>query len=578
MRLTPTSQPGLSGALSAICYISLHLFATVPAVAQTVIATVNMNLDLSPYNFAGIAINPVTNKVYVAGNNNGELGVIDGATNLVTYINTSQTFSSGQIAVNTVTNKIYVAGQSMVNVIDGVTGAIVTVTDPNAQYPWGIAVNEQTNKIYVVNLESQNVTVIDGATNSTITITDPNAKMPVGVAVNAVTNKIYVANQESNNVTAIDGATNAIATITDPGAELPGSVGVNSVTNTIYVANSNSVSVIDGATNAVANVPAAGSPVALAVNPVTNKIYVSASGLLAPLVLAIDGATNATETSLAGGGGEIAVDTLTNKIYVANSGSTGVIDGATNSIIDITDPNANGPISVAVDEATDRIYVVNRLSQNVTVINGAGVALPVCQLTQVIPGPPKQLTITMQDTGSGLQTIQLFESINSTVNIPEFAPGTTSAVLVTATKLDQAESSDVGFLVTNVAGLSTSCDPVDFTLSLNGSTESHVFRRLSPAEHYVRIIDGAPGIKTMTLIVNGNKFPVNGLEDGETLVIDIESAMFPYASAVSMSRKANPTNTVEVYATGARGDSAYVLVGDASIIGGAAVTSIQPAQ
>jgi hypothetical protein len=216
------------------------------------------------------------------------------------------------------------------------------------------------------------------------------------------------------------------------------------------------------------------------------------------------------------------------------------------------------------------------LSQNVTVINGAGAALPVCQLTQVIAGPPKQLNITMQATGSGLQTIRLLESINSTVKIPEFAPGTTRAVLVTATKLDQTESSDVGFLVTNVAGLSTSCDPVDFTLSLDGSTESHVFRRLPPAEHYVRIVDGAPGIKTMTLVVNGNKFPVNGLEDGETRVIDIESAMFPYASVSSMPRKPNPTNTVEVYATGARGDSAYVLVGDASIIGGAAVEPTAP--
>ena len=70
MKLIPTSLSRSGGTFLAICYISLHSLATVPAAAQTVIATVNMNLDLSPYNFAGIAINPVTNRVYVAGNNN----------------------------------------------------------------------------------------------------------------------------------------------------------------------------------------------------------------------------------------------------------------------------------------------------------------------------------------------------------------------------------------------------------------------------------------------------------------------------------------------------------------------------
>ena len=52
---------------------------------------------------------------------------------------------------------------------------------------------------------------------------------------------------------------------------------VNPVTNKIYVANqnSNTVTVIDGATNTTATVAAGNTPFAVAVNPVTNKIYVT---------------------------------------------------------------------------------------------------------------------------------------------------------------------------------------------------------------------------------------------------------------------------------------------------------------
>ena len=58
-----------------------------------------------------------------------------------------------------------------------------------------------------------------------------------------------MANNGSNTVTVIDGATNSTTTVT-VGTE-PVSVAVNPVTNKIYVANGNSanVTVIDGATN-----------------------------------------------------------------------------------------------------------------------------------------------------------------------------------------------------------------------------------------------------------------------------------------------------------------------------------------
>src|ERR1700730_8343972 len=177
------------------------------------------------------------------------------------------------VAVNPVTNKIYVANfkGNSVTVIDGATNATVTVTV--GSQPQGVAVNPATNKIYVSNFNSNSVTIIDGVTNTPTSVAA--GINPGGIAINAVTNKIYVVNGGSNNVTVIDGATGTTTTIA--AGSSPYAVAVNTVTNKIYVANLNvaNVTVIDGATSTTATVPVGNTPAAVAVNPVTNKIYVS---------------------------------------------------------------------------------------------------------------------------------------------------------------------------------------------------------------------------------------------------------------------------------------------------------------
>src|SRR5205807_588725 len=90
-----------------------------------------------------------------------------------------------------------------------------------------------------------------------VVTTIPVQSNPFGVGVNASTNRVYVANLSSNSVSVIDGATNTALNYVPVGRG-PFGLAVNSTTNRIYVANdeSRTVSVIDGATNNVtATVP-----------------------------------------------------------------------------------------------------------------------------------------------------------------------------------------------------------------------------------------------------------------------------------------------------------------------------------
>jgi YVTN family beta-propeller protein len=427
-----------------------------PAQGQTVIATVPVGQ--TPGN---LAVNPLTDKIYVSNIGSGDITVIDGATNSTTTIKDPSAQLMQTVALNPVTNKIYVAVWNGVTVIDGATNSITTVTDPNASGSHGVAVNAMTNKIYVLNWNSSNITVIDGVTNSTTTIRDPNAAQPHFVAVNPVTNKIYVPNWGSGNVTVIDGATNSTTTITDPNAATAASVAaVNSLTNKIYVTNygSNNVTVIDGATNSFTTVtdPKAIHPGDVAVNPVTNKIYV-VNGGTGPYagsnnITVIDGATNSF-TNVADPNANdpnwVAVDPQTNKIYIANWGSNNVtvIDGVTNSTKTVHDSNAVHPVMVAVNPATNRVYVANGGgypyggSNNVSVIAGAD-AGPVTLFpaslsfgSQLLHTASQPQTVTLTNTGSttlNIASIVASANFYRTNHCPSsLAPGASCTIKVT---------------------------------------------------------------------------------------------------------------------------------------------------
>ena len=107
-----------------------------------------------------VAVNPVTNKIYVADCFGDAVTEIDGATDATSYISVGN--YSLEVAVNPVTNKIYVScgslaqGKSLLAVIDGASNSTTTLAHGNA--PYFMAVNSVTNKIYVINDASANVT------------------------------------------------------------------------------------------------------------------------------------------------------------------------------------------------------------------------------------------------------------------------------------------------------------------------------------------------------------------------------------------------------------------------------------
>jgi YVTN family beta-propeller protein len=197
---------------------------------------------------------------------------------------------------------------------------------------------------------------------------------PFAMAVNPATGQVYVANNSSNTVSVINGATNMVTATVTVGTQ-PEAVAVNPVMGQVYVANkgSNNVSVIDGASNTViTTVPVGTQPEAVAVNPVTGQVYVA--NFNSSNVSVIDGASNTVITTVPVGTQPeaVAVNAVTGSVYVVNTGSSNVsvINGASNTVTTNVIVGLESQ-AVAVNEVTGKVYVPSVFDGTVSVIDGA---------------------------------------------------------------------------------------------------------------------------------------------------------------------------------------------------------------
>jgi YVTN family beta-propeller protein len=199
---------------------------------DTVIANIPLNTPPG-IGLQGIAVNPVTDRIYVSDGDNGLVYIIDGHTN--TVIGQLSAPSPAGVAVNPKTNRIYVAGNGFPGglfVFDGATNTqIARITlDSSAE---AVATNFRLNRAYST-VDSNELAVVDGATNQVMTNV-PTGSFPKGVDVNLLNNRIYVVNGNSSNVTIINGRTDQVLQTLPVPATFLDSVSVNPVTGRTYI-------------------------------------------------------------------------------------------------------------------------------------------------------------------------------------------------------------------------------------------------------------------------------------------------------------------------------------------------------
>jgi len=164
----------------------------------------------------------------------------------------------------------------------------------------------------------------------------------------------------------------------------------------------------------------------------------------------------------------------------------------------------------------------------------------------------RTVTMTFQDTASGLVQINVLKSQNLDVSMPVFPEGTQAPVTVIGTKIVNGQNAILELEPFDGSGNRASCDPVLLEIGrTTGAPVTLTLTDLPQAEHWVSISNGDPGITNLRLVVNGKHFQVAGLASGEVREIDLASAMLP-----------GNENTIELTALGKPGGEAAILVHD----------------
>jgi YVTN family beta-propeller protein len=368
-------------------FLITAIIAAVAAVACGEWNTKTVSVGTQP---AGIAVNPVTNKIYVANYGSANVSVINGSTYAVEAIVNVGT-NPTQVAANPVTNKIYVSnyGGKSVTMINGNDNSTTTTTV--GSYPGPLVVDPVTDSVYVLIGQAtsgkDSVAVLKGSTNAFQTTIKVGGGTSTGascIAVNPATGKAYVGCTENSTkvptVTRITESDNGTSVITIGGYTSTAScvvrgVAVNPATNKIYAGWGNdTVSVIDGSAETVTKIfiKTNVNPKRVAVNPATNKIYVSCDNTSSNAYV-IDGSNNSV-TSIGGTYSailDVVVNPITNRKYIISytSGKLQIIrnDESWKAINTGTNPQG-----VAVNPVTNKIFVTNFGDNTVSVFEGSG--------------------------------------------------------------------------------------------------------------------------------------------------------------------------------------------------------------
>jgi YVTN family beta-propeller protein len=402
----------------------------------------------------GVVLDTSTDTLYVANAGTDTVSVVNAktcnASDLTGCAQTPPTVADPEgpgtgIAVNPLTDTVYVANAGSpypstaghtVSVIDGATCNSTTTsgcgqlppTVTVGYQPVSVAVDKGNNTVYVADPGIANtantVSVIDGATcDATMTSgcgQDP-ASVTVGTApfwitLDETTHTAYTADFGSASVSVIDIATcNATTTsgcgqkvTTVPVGSHPWALTLDQAHHTLFVANNqdDTVSAIDASTcnalerSSCAERPSASQvgngPDALVTDPSTGTVY-SANFSAGTISVVNSGHCDATVTRgcrletptipVGSAPSGVAVDTATHTVYVANEGdnTVSVLDASRCSASVATgcaSPSAtvhvgDSPTGIAVDQATDSVYVANNGGDTISVIDGA-----TCNATQ----------------------------------------------------------------------------------------------------------------------------------------------------------------------------------------------------
>lgn len=232
-----------------------------------------------------VDVDAATGYIWVARWQDNQVAVVDPQhLYVVRQINVG--WSPFALAVDPAGRRVYVADRDTVHVLNADTYAqVATIALWPSRHLVDMVVDRARSRLYVVANETGELVVVDTGVGAVVTRI-PVGERPLAVDINTSTRRLYVGNALSDTISVVDGATNGvIATVATEG---PREIEVDEATNRVFAGtySGGRVAVIDAATNAITNSVEIVGPnrccvIAFALDPVSRRLFIPENGRLA---------------------------------------------------------------------------------------------------------------------------------------------------------------------------------------------------------------------------------------------------------------------------------------------------------
>jgi len=369
--------------------------------------------SISNLNPCDVTVNPTTKRVYVLNSVERAVSVIDGNNNEpIESVGINRSLGANpKIDVDLIRNRIYVSHAYGISVINGNTSEVVAEF-PTYYFPaQDLTIHPATGNLYVVT--NKDLLVID---ESSLEIIGQSDLQSGGHActVDPETGKVFVASFGENTVTVLDDSSCELLDVIPIGS-VPSAVEVNKDTDKVYVANKDTdmVTVINGSNNEIIrSVDVGVDPACVEVNVEKNHVYVAAKDCLYIIDGGVDDVIATVEYT--GSPFDLAFNPSTETIYVTTDLGDNliwIIDAVDLTVDDVV----NCPLvrSIAVNPETNKIYA--------EVAEGSGYAPQVVSVQTIwtpwgLAGYWYTYGIGEVYTGSLLGGIRVFDGSNNTLS------------------------------------------------------------------------------------------------------------------------------------------------------------------
>lgn len=148
-------------------------------------------------------------------------------------------------------------------------------------------------------------------------------------------------------------------------------------------------------------------------------------------------------------------------------------------------------------------------------------AAPLIKVGRMGAEHPHSMELTVHDIEEGLATVRVFEASNMTEALPDFIPGTTGPVVVGFTMAAGKDLGSIGLEACNTRGECSTWRADMAVLKAGRRGAANQAFAAAPGARVIRIHNGNPGAKVLSMSAGGQRFLVRPLVGGQTVTLSI---------------------------------------------------------